>query len=147
MWLDVDYQMEIIKTYPLVSLINGWIIDNIFKLKKFLRIGLILLEESKDSNLSSEDSEIQKEQLPIFNVRNEPVMIEAINVITLLGKSNKAILRAKGNSIPNAVAIANIITEKMLKGNSKIQNIILDTDMPAGIGKMLSTIEIVLLKN
>jgi DNA-binding protein len=108
---------------------------------------LILLEESKDSNLSSEDSEIQKEQLPIFIVRNEPVMLEAINVITLLGKSNKAILRAKGNSIPNAVAIANIITEKMLKGNSKIQNIVLDTDMPAGIGKMLSTIEIVLLKN
>ena len=108
---------------------------------------MILLEESKDSNLLSEDSEIQKEQLPIFNVRNEPVMIEAINVITLLGKSNKAILRAKGNSIPNAVAIANIITEKMLKGNSKIQNIVLDTDMPAGIGKMLSTIEIVLLKN
>ena len=105
------------------------------------------MEESKDSNLISEDSEIQKEQLPIFNVRNEPVMLEAINVITLLGKSNKAILRAKGNSIPNAVAIANIITEKMLKGNSKIQNIVLDTDMPAGIGKMLSTIEIVLLKN
>jgi len=105
------------------------------------------LEESKDSNLLSEDSEIQKEQLPIFIVRNEPVMLEAINVITLLGKSNKAILRAKGNSIPNAVAIANIITEKMLKGNSKIQNIVLDTDMPAGIGKMLSTIEIVLLKN
>ena len=105
------------------------------------------MEESKDSNLSSDDSKVQKEQLPIFNVRNEPVMIEAINVITLLGKSNKAILRAKGNSIPNAVAIANIITEKMLKGNSKIQNIVLDTDMPAGIGKMLSTIEIVLLKN
>jgi len=86
---------------------------------------LILLEESKDSNLSSDVSDVQKEQLPIFIVRNEPVMLEAINVITLLGKSNKAILRAKGNSIPNAVAIANIITEKMLKGNSKIQNIVL----------------------
>ncbi len=105
------------------------------------------MEETKHSNLSSDISDVQKEQLPIFNVRNEPVMIEAINVITLLGKSNKAILRAKGNSIPNAVAIANIITEKMLKGNSKVQDIILDTDMPAGIGKMLSTIEIILEKN
>jgi len=105
------------------------------------------LEESKQDNLSSAVSDVQKEQLPIFNVRNEPVMMEAINVINLLGKSNKAILRAKGNSIPNAVAIANIITEKILKGNSKVQNIILDTDMPAGIGKMLSTIEIVLQKN
>lgn len=105
------------------------------------------MDDSEQINLSSTISEVKKEQLPIFIVRNEPVMIEAINVITLLGKTNKAILRAKGNSIPNAVAIANIITEKMLKGNSKIQNIVLDTDMPAGIGKMLSTIEIVLLKN
>ena len=106
-----------------------------------------VLEDSGQSNLSSTIAEIKKEELPIFNVRNEPVMMEAINVISLLGRSNKAILRAKGNSIPNAVAIANIITEKMLKGNSKIQNIILDTDMPAGIGKMLSTIEIILQKN
>lgn len=105
------------------------------------------MEDYEQSNLSSTISEVKKEQLPIFNVHNEPVMMEAINVISLLGKYNKAILRAKGNSIPNAVAIANIITEKMLKGNAKIQNIILDTDMPAGIGKMLSTIEIILQKN
>ncbi len=105
------------------------------------------MEDSGQSNLSSTISEVKKDEVPIFNVRNEPVMMEAINVISLLGRSNKAILRAKGNSIPNAVAIANIITEKMLKGNSKIQNIILDTDMPAGIGKMLSTIEIILQKN
>ena len=139
--------MAIIKIYPLISLINGWIIDNIFKLRNFLRSGLSVLGDSEQINLSSTISEDKKEQLPIFNVRNEPVMIEAINVISLLGKSNKAILRAKGNSIPNAVAIANIITEKMLKGNAKIQSIELDTDMPAGIGKMLSTIEIILLKN
>ena len=112
-----------------------------------LRIGLSVLEDSEQSNTSSTVSEVKKDQLPIFNVRNEPVMMEAINVISLLGKSNKAILRAKGNSIPNAVAIANIITEKMLKGNATVQNIELDTDMPAGIGKMLSTIEIILLKN
>jgi archaea-specific DNA-binding protein len=105
------------------------------------------LEDSGQSNLSSTISEIKKEELPIFNVRNEPVMMEAINVITLLGKFNKAILRAKGNSIPNAVAIANIVTEKMLKGDAKIQNIVLDTDMPAGIGQMLSTIEIILQRN
>ena len=106
-----------------------------------------VLGNSGQSNLSPPISDVKKEQPPIFNVRNEPVMMEAINVISLLGKSNKAVLRAKGNSIPNAVAIANIITEKMLKGNAKIQNIVLDTDMPAGIGKMLSTIEIILQKN
>jgi archaea-specific DNA-binding protein len=105
-----------------------------------------MLEESSQSNLSTTVSK-DEDQLAVFIVRNEPVMLEAINVITLLGKYNKAILRAKGNSIPNAVAIANIITEKMLKGSAKIQNIVLDTDMPAGIGKMLSTIEIILQKN
>ncbi len=105
------------------------------------------MEDSGQSNLSSTISEVKKDEVPIFNVRNEPVMMEAINVISLLGKSNKAILRAKGNSIPNAVAIANIVTEKMLKGDAKIQNIVLDTDMPAGIGQMLSTIEIILQRN
>lgn len=105
-----------------------------------------MMEDSSQSKLLSSISANQNDELPIFNVHNEPVMIEAINVISLLGKSNKVIIRAKGDSIPNAVAIANIITEKMLKGNSKIQKILVDTEMPAGIGKMLSTIEIVLQK-
>jgi len=106
-----------------------------------------MMEDSSQSKLLSSISANQNDELPIFNVHSEPVMIEAINVISLLGKSNKVIIRAKGDSIPNAVAIANIITEKMLKGNSKIQKIVVDTEMPAGIGKMLSTIEIVLQKN
>lgn len=106
-----------------------------------------MMEDSGQSKLLSSISANQNDGLPIFNVHSEPVMIEAINVISLLGKSNKVIIRAKGDSIPNAVAIANIITEKMLKGNSKIQKIVVDTEMPAGIGKMLSTIEIVLQKN
>jgi len=105
------------------------------------------MEDSGQSKLLSSISANQNDELPIFNVHSEPVMIEAINVISLLGKSNTVIIRAKGDSIPNAVAIANIITEKMLKGNSKIQKIVVDTEMPAGIGKMLSTIEIVLQKN
>lgn len=106
-----------------------------------------MMEDSGQSKLLSSISTSQNDELPIFNVHSEPVMIEAINVISLLGKSNRVIIRAKGDSIPNAVAIANIITEKMLKGNSKIQKILVDTEMPAGIGKMLSTIEIVLQKN
>jgi len=105
------------------------------------------LEDLGQNNLSSTLSENNEKDLAIYNVHNDPVIIEAINVLSLLGSSKKAILRAKGNSIPNAVAIANIITEKMLKGNSRIENILVDTEMPAGIGKMLSTIEIVLLKN
>jgi DNA-binding protein len=78
---------------------------------------------------------------------NYPVMESALDVLTILGKKNKIILKSKGNSIPNAVAVANIITEKMLKGNSKVQKITLDTVAAAGIGNMTSTIEIILVKN
>lgn len=105
------------------------------------------MEDTSQSELLTTIDSTQNNELPIYNVKNNPVMIEAINVISVFGKSNKVIIRAKGDDIPNAVAIANIVTEKMLKGTSKIQKILLDTELPAGIGKMLSTIEIVLQKN
>ena len=92
-------------------------------------------------------NQIQSDESSIFTVEQKPVMIEVVNVLTHLGRTKKAILRAKGDAIPNAVAVANIITEKMLKGNSKIQKISVDTDGAVGLGKMLSTIEIILMKN
>ena len=58
----------------------------------------------------------------------------------------KIILVAKGEQIPNAVAIANIITENMLKGNSKIDDILLDSEIN-NENLMLSNIKITLLKN
>jgi len=82
----------------------------------------------------------------VIYIRNEPVMQSAINLLPILGNKNRVILRAVGNSIPNAVAVANIITEKMLHGNSKIQKIKLDTEAAAGIGSMTSNIEIILIK-
>jgi len=82
----------------------------------------------------------------IINIGNDPVMLLAIDVLSVLGKKNRVILRAKGNSIPNAVAVANIITEKMLKGNSKVEKITVDTEAAAGIGNMTSTVEIILNK-
>ena len=91
--------------------------------------------------------EIQSDNSEIVTVEQKPVMIEVVNVMTHLGKTKKAILRAKGDAIPNAVAVANIITEKMLKGNSQVQKISVDTDGTVGFGKMLSTIEIILMKN
>ena len=82
----------------------------------------------------------------IINIGNDPVMQSAVDVLSILGTKNQVILRSRGNSIPNAVAVANIITEKMLKGNSKVEKITLDTVSAAGIGKMTSTIEIILNK-
>jgi len=82
----------------------------------------------------------------VIYIRNDPVMQSAINLLPILGNKKKVILRAVGNSIPNAVAVANIITEKMLHGNSKVQKIKLDTEAAAGIGSMTSNIEIILIK-
>ncbi len=82
-----------------------------------------------------------------INIGNDPVMLTAVDVVSKLMNQNKVILKAKGNSIPNAVAVANIITEKMLKDNSKIETINLDTVAEAGIGNMISTVEIIIKKN
>jgi len=83
----------------------------------------------------------------VFYVGNEPVMQIAVDLIPKIGKGKKLILKARGYSIPNAVAVANILTEKMLKGTSKIQKILVDSESPEGMGRMLSTIEIIISKN
>ncbi len=88
----------------------------------------------------------EKSENTIVTIGNEPVMQSAFDVLSMLGNKNQIILKARGNSSPNAVAVANIITEKMLKGNSKVQKITLDTVSAAGIGKMTSTVEIILNK-
>jgi len=83
----------------------------------------------------------------VFYVGNEPVMKIAVDLISKIGKGEKLILKAKGHSIPNAVAVANILTEKMLKGTSKIQKVLVDSETPEGMGRILSTIEIIISKN
>jgi DNA-binding protein len=81
-----------------------------------------------------------------YYVRDEPIMKAALDVFSLLNKHGKSILLAKGNSIPSAVSIANILVEKMLHNACKVKRISLDSENVFG-KKMLSTIEIVLTKN
>lgn len=103
----------------------------------------MLMEE-----IRKQDGQEQTKKLDdsIVVIGSDPVMQSAVNVLSILGNRNQVLLRAKGNAIPNAVAVANIITEKMLHGNSKIGKITLDTESAAGIGRMTSTIEIILNK-
>ena len=82
-----------------------------------------------------------------YFVKDESVMTSALDVLTTLSANKKIVLMAKGNLIPNAVAVANIVTENMLKGNSKIQDIKLDSVISEEDGQMISNIEIVLIKN
>lgn len=107
----------------------------------------MIAEGELDNQIDDNSESKRSDDLTVFTVEKKPVMLEAVDVLTMLRKSKKAILRAKGDSIPNAVAVANIITEKMLKGDSKVDRISVDTDGAVGIGKMLSTIEIILMKN
>ena len=103
----------------------------------------MLMEE-----IPKQDGQEQTKKLddPVIVIGNDPVMQSAVSVLSILGNKHQVLLRAKGNAIPNAVAVANIITEKMLNGNSNIGKITLDTESAAGIGKMTSTIEIILNK-
>jgi DNA-binding protein len=97
----------------------------------------MLMEEVNESK-GQEQTEIQ--------IGNDPVMLSAVEVVSKLMIHNKVSLKARGNSIPNAVAVSNIIIEKMLVGSTKIEKINLDTVAKAGIGDMTSTVEIIIVK-
>ena len=97
-----------------------------------------MITEDSDQSIDSSNSE--------FTITDAPIMQTAIDVLTKLSINNKMILKAYGETIPNAVAIANIITENMLKGNSKIDQILLDSEISVDEG-MTSSIKITLVKN
>ena len=82
-----------------------------------------------------------------YFVKDESVMASALDVLTALSATKRVVLIAKGNLMPNAVAIANIVTENMLKGNSKIEDIKLDSVISEEDGQMISNIEIIVIKN
>ena len=82
-----------------------------------------------------------------YIIKDESVMASALEVLTELSSNKQVTLLAKGDLIPNAVAVANIVTENMLKGNSSIEDIKLDSIISEEDGQMTSNIEIVLIKN
>ena len=97
-----------------------------------------MITEDSDQSIDSSNSE--------FTVTDAPIMQTAIDVLTKLSINNTMVLKAYGETIPNADAIANIITENMLKGNSKIDQILLDSEISVDEG-MTSNIKIILSKN
>ena len=82
-----------------------------------------------------------------YFIKDESVMASALEVLTQLSSTKRVVLLAKGDLIPNAVAVANIVTENMLKGNSSIEDIKLDSVISEEDGQMTSNIEITLVKN
>ena len=89
----------------------------------------------------------ETEQENDFFVGDDPIMQSATDALMQMSKMGKLCLKAKGNLIPNAVSIANIIIDNFLKNNSKIDRILLDSEISSNDGRMISNIEIFLVKN
>jgi DNA-binding protein Alba len=80
-----------------------------------------------------------------FLITNEPVMELAINVLQILNETNKVTIKGKGELCPSAVSVANIITQNMLNGKTKAEQIFLDSEI-LDDGRLISTIEIMIAK-
>lgn len=103
----------------------------------------MLMEEIK-TETGQEQTEISADS--IITIHNDPVMQSALDAIAIFQKYNEITIKATGNSIPNAVAVANIITENIMRGNSKIQKITVDSEPIHELGRTLSSIQIILKK-
>ena len=95
-----------------------------------------------DTEISKSENTVNQDE---FLVHDEPVMKSALEILAKTTETDKIIIKGKGKLCYNAVSICNIITENILKGNSKIQNITVDSEI-LGDGQMISTIELVLIK-
>ena len=82
----------------------------------------------------------------VFKINNKPVMELVLDALSIIGKHKEIAIRARGELILNAVTVALIITEKMMKGNSKIHKITVDSESIQELGQAQSNIEIILRK-
>ena len=81
-----------------------------------------------------------------FIVHDDPVIQTAMEVLELFRESNIVVLKGKGKTIPNTVAVANIIIDNFLKDRCSAKKIDVDSEIPDN-GKMVSNIVIILEKN
>lgn len=80
----------------------------------------------------------------VFEIHHEPAMAKALDLISPLYENNQIALHAKGDSIPKAITVANIITGNLLKGKSEIYQVNVDSDPIERMGSFESTIKIIL---
>lgn len=84
----------------------------------------MLISEDKaqlNGNFPNSDSKI-------VTIHQQDIVPCALDLLNDLVKYKTVTLVASGESIPTAVAVANIVTENMMKGNSKILDIIVDSE-------------------
>ena len=80
-----------------------------------------------------------------FLITNEPVMELVVDVLQILNKIGKIIIEGNGDSCPTTVSVANIITQNILNGTAKTENISVNSEI-LDDGRLISTIEITITK-
>ena len=83
----------------------------------------MLIEDKTQLNGNSSNSEGK-----LITIHQQDIVPCALDLLTDLVRHKTVTLVANGESIPTAVAVANIVTENMMKGNSKILDIIVDSE-------------------
>ena len=83
----------------------------------------LLIEDKTqlNGNFSNSDGKL-------ITIHQQDIVPCALDLLTDLVKHKTVTLVASGQSIPTAVAVANIVTENMMKGNSKILDIVVDSE-------------------
>ena len=80
-----------------------------------------------------------------FLITNEPVMKLAMDVLDVLNKNGKIVIKGKGESCPTTVSVANIITQNILNGIAKTEKISVDSEI-SDDKRLISTVEIIITK-
>ena len=81
----------------------------------------------------------------IFLIDNDgPVMNIAFDALEIIRKNKKIIVKGKGEMRSKAVAVSNILTERMLKETAKFEKIDVDSEM-LDDGQLISTIKLAIV--
>ena len=80
-----------------------------------------------------------------FVITDKPVMELVMDVLQILNKIGKIIIEGNGDSCPTTVSVANIITQNILNGTAKTENISVDSKI-SDDGRLISIIKITIMK-
>jgi DNA-binding protein len=80
-----------------------------------------------------------------FVITDKPVMELVMDVLQILNKIGKIIIEGNGDSCPTTVSVANIITQNILNGTAKTENISVDSKI-LDDGRLISIIKITITK-
>ena len=80
-----------------------------------------------------------------FVITDKPVMELVMDVLQILNKIGKIIIEGTGDSCPTTVSVANIITQNILNGTAKTENISVNSKI-SDDGRLISIIQITITK-